>query len=59
MNLSTARNALLSVGRTKYEVVDGVLTLIRLPAMNFINDKDGNPVGINKALDDAPTKVGS
>ena len=40
--------------KTKYEVVDGVPTLIRLPEMNFINDKDGKPVGIYKYIGQRP-----
>ncbi len=40
--------------KTKYEVVDGVPTLIRLPEMNFINDKDGKPVGINQYIGQRP-----
>jgi len=40
--------------KTKYEVVDGVPTLIRLPEMNFINDKEGKPVGINQYIGQRP-----
>jgi len=40
--------------KTKYEVKDGVPTLIRLPEMNFINDKDGKPVGINQYIGQRP-----
>ena len=40
--------------KTKYEVVDGVPTLIRLPEMNFINDKDGKPVGIHRHIGRRP-----
>ena len=32
--------------RTKYEVRDGRPVLIRLPELNFVDDKDGKPVGI-------------
>jgi phosphoserine phosphatase len=32
--------------RTKYEVRDGVPSLVRLPEVNFIDDKAGKPVGI-------------
>ena len=40
--------------KTKYEVVDGKPTLIRLPEMNFIDDKDGKPVGINQHIGQRP-----
>jgi hypothetical protein len=40
--------------KTKYEVVDGVPTLIRLPKISFINDKDGKPVGINQYIGERP-----
>jgi phosphoglycolate phosphatase-like HAD superfamily hydrolase len=40
--------------KTKYEVKDGVPTLIRLPEVNFINDKDGKPVGINQYIGQRP-----
>ena len=32
--------------KTKYEVPDGVPVLVRLPALNFIDDGPGKPVGI-------------
>ena len=35
--------------KTKYEVRDGKPVLVRLPEMNFIDDKDGKPVGIQRA----------
>ena len=40
--------------KTKYEVVDGEPTLIRLPEMNFIDDKDGKPIGINQHIGQRP-----
>jgi phosphoglycolate phosphatase-like HAD superfamily hydrolase len=40
--------------KTKYEEVDGEPTLIRLPEMNFIDDKDGKPVGINQHIGQRP-----
>jgi len=33
--------------KTKFEMRDGEPVLIRLPEMNFIDDKEGKPVGIN------------
>lgn len=40
--------------KTKYEVIDGKPTLTRLPEMNFIDDKDGKPVGINQHIGQRP-----
>jgi len=40
--------------KTKYEVVDGKPTLIRLPELNFIDDKEGKPVGINSHIGQRP-----
>jgi phosphoserine phosphatase len=40
--------------RTKYEVRNGVPTLVRLPEINFIDDKAGKPVGINQHIGRRP-----
>ena len=40
--------------KTKYEVVDGEPKLTRLPEVNFIDDKDGKPVGINQHIGKRP-----
>jgi hypothetical protein len=40
--------------KTKYEIVDGKPTLIRLPEMNFIDDKEGKPIGINQHIGQRP-----
>ena len=40
--------------QTKYEVVDGKPVLKRLPKLNFIDDKDGKPVGINQHIGRRP-----
>ncbi|ODS04053.1 haloacid dehalogenase [Methyloceanibacter marginalis] len=40
--------------KTKYEIVDGKPTLIRLPEVDFIDDKDGKPVGINQHIGQRP-----
>ncbi len=40
--------------RTEYQVVDGVPTLLRLPEINFIDDKEGKPVGINQHIGRRP-----
>ena len=39
-----------SSGKLKYEVVDGIPTIIKLPEINFINDKEGKPVGIYQCI---------
>jgi phosphoserine phosphatase len=43
--------------RTKYEVRDGRTVLVRLPEINFIDDKAGKPVGINQHIGRRPTMV--
>ncbi len=36
--------------KTKYEVRDGKPAIIRLPDLNFIDDKEGKPVGIHQHI---------
>jgi phosphoglycolate phosphatase-like HAD superfamily hydrolase len=40
--------------RTKYEVRDGHPVLVRLPELNFIDDKEGKPVGIQQHIGRRP-----
>jgi hypothetical protein len=40
--------------KTKYEVRDGKPVLVRLPELNFIDDKEGKPVGINSHIGRRP-----
>jgi phosphoserine phosphatase len=40
--------------KTKYEVVDDTPTLTRLAELNFIDDKEGKPVGINQHIGARP-----
>jgi phosphoserine phosphatase len=40
--------------KTKYEVRDGTSVLVRLPELNFIDDKAGKPVGINQHIGRRP-----
>ena len=40
--------------RTQYQLIDGEPQLIRLPEMNFIDDKEGKPVGINQHIGRRP-----
>lgn len=40
--------------RTKYEMQDGKPVLMRLPEVNFIDDKAGKPVGINQHIGRRP-----
>jgi hypothetical protein len=40
--------------RTEYEVRDGVPVLVRLPELNFIDDKEGKPAGINAHIGRRP-----
>jgi len=40
--------------RTRFEVRDGVPTLVRLPEIDFIDDKAGKPVGIHRHIGRRP-----
>jgi phosphoserine phosphatase len=40
--------------KTKYEVRDGKPAIVRLPELNFIDDKAGKPVGINQHIGRRP-----
>jgi hypothetical protein len=40
--------------RTKYEIRDGRPVLMRLPEIDFVDDKAGKPVGINKFIGRRP-----
>jgi len=40
--------------KTKYEVLNGKPVLMRLPEVDFIDDKTGKPVGINKFIGKRP-----
>ena len=43
-----------SSGKTKFELRDGKPVLMRLPEINFIDDKQGKPVGINEHIGRRP-----
>jgi phosphoglycolate phosphatase-like HAD superfamily hydrolase len=43
-----------SSGKTKFEIRDGKPVLLKLPAINFIDDKDGKPVGIHQHIGQQP-----
>jgi hypothetical protein len=40
--------------KTKFELRDGTPVLVRLPELNFIDDKEGKPVGINAHIGRRP-----
>jgi hypothetical protein len=40
--------------KTKYEVRDGKPVIVRLPELNFIDDKEGKPVGIHQHIGRRP-----
>jgi hypothetical protein len=40
--------------KTKFEMREGVPVLMRLPELNFIDDKEGKPVGINQHIGRRP-----
>jgi phosphoglycolate phosphatase-like HAD superfamily hydrolase len=43
-----------STGKTKYEYKDGKASIIKLPEIDFIDDKAGKPVGIHKFIGRRP-----
>jgi hypothetical protein len=43
-----------SSGKTKFEMRDGRPVLLKLPEVNFIDDKTGKPVGINQHIGRRP-----
>lgn len=43
-----------SSAKTKFELRDGKPVLVRLPEVNFIDDKEGKPVGINQHIGRRP-----
>jgi phosphoglycolate phosphatase-like HAD superfamily hydrolase len=43
-----------SSGKVKYEVKDGATALVKLPEVNFIDDKEGKPVGIHQYIGKRP-----
>ena len=47
-----------SAGKTRYEVVDGVPTILKDPGIAFIDDKAGKPVGIDSKIGKRPILVG-
>lgn len=40
--------------KTKFEIRDGKPVLVRLPELNFIDDKEGKPIGINSHIGRRP-----
>ena len=43
-----------SSGRTRYELRDGVPVLVRLPELDFFDDKEGKPAAIQKFIGQRP-----
>jgi hypothetical protein len=43
-----------SSGKTQWEMKDGKPVLMKLPAVNFIDDKTGKPIGINEFIGRRP-----
>jgi phosphoglycolate phosphatase-like HAD superfamily hydrolase len=44
-----------SSGKLRYEVRDGVPVIVRLPELDFFDDKEGKPVAIQKFIGQRPT----
>jgi hypothetical protein len=51
-------NVIGSAGKTRYEVIDGVPTIVKDPGIAFIDDKAGKPVGIDTHIGKRPILVG-
>jgi phosphoserine phosphatase len=49
-----AQNVVGSSIKTKYEVTDGKPTIMRLAEVDFIDDKEGKPLGINSHIGKRP-----
>jgi len=47
-----------SAGKTSYQVVDGVPTVLKDPGIAFIDDKEGKPVAIDSKIGKRPIFVG-
>ncbi len=47
-----------SSGKVRYEVVDGKGAIVKLPEINFIDDKEGKPVGIHQFIGKRPVFTG-
>jgi hypothetical protein len=47
-----------SSGKVKYEVIDGKPQLVKLPELNFNDDKEGKPVGIHQYIGKRPVFIG-
>jgi hypothetical protein len=43
-----------SSGKVKYEMRDGKPVLVKLPGINFVDDKTGKPIGINEHIGRRP-----
>jgi hypothetical protein len=50
-------NVIGSAGKTSYEVIDGVPTIVKDPGIAFIDDKAGKPVGIDTHIGKRPILV--
>jgi phosphoglycolate phosphatase-like HAD superfamily hydrolase len=47
-----------SSGPTEYQIIDGVPTVMKLPGIDFVDDKEGKPVGIDNRIGKRPILVG-
>jgi len=52
------QNVIGSAGNTRYEVIDGVPTIVKDPGIAFVDDKGGKPVGIDSKIGRRPILVG-
>ena len=51
---ATGEQVIGSSGKVKFEMRDGQPVLVKLPEINFIDDKDTKPVGIHQFIGKRP-----
>jgi phosphoserine phosphatase len=49
-----AEQVIGSSGKVKFEIRDGQPVLVKLPEINFIDDKEGKPIGIHQVIGKRP-----
>jgi hypothetical protein len=52
------RQVIGTVGKTRYEIRDGIPTTIKTPGIAFLDDKEGKPVNIDRIIGQRPIFAG-
>ncbi|MEM8812984.1 MAG: HAD family hydrolase [Pseudomonadota bacterium] len=50
-------NVIGSIGKSRYEIVDGAPVILKDPGLAFIDDKEGKPIGIDQRIGRRPIFV--